>query len=220
MNNCAQCKIDYSRKYCKDTETGVAPKECTTLMHKEELEKAKKEYQEPSILEFAKKAAIQEATCYGHIEGSSATYPTKPRIVEVVEFCHRMGYKKIGLAFCGGLRKEASIVESILEKNGFTVVSAICKVGGVDKSFIGVKEEEKICGGGKEAMCNPIFQAEIMNKEKTEFNILLGLCVGHDSLFLKYSEAMCTVFAVKDRVLGHNPLAAIYTIDTYHNYLK
>ena len=51
----------------------------------------------------------------------------------------------------------------------------------------------------------------------TQLNILLGLCVGHDSLFIKYSEAPVTVFAVKDRVLGHNPIAAIYTANSYYN---
>jgi len=25
-------------------------------------------------------------------------------------------------------------------------------------------------------------------EEKTDFNIIVGLCVGHDSLFIKYSE--------------------------------
>ena len=46
--------------------------------------------------------------------------------------------------------------------------------------------------------------------------MLLGLCVGHDSLFMKHSVAPVTVLAVKDRVLGHNPLAAIYMADGYY----
>ena len=48
-----------------------------------------------------------------------------------------------------------------------------------------------------------------MNKAGTDFNIVFGLCLGHDSLFLKASNAMCTVFVVKDRVLHHNPIAAL-----------
>ena len=66
-------------------------------------------------------------------------------------------------------------------------------------------------------MCNPIAQAKILNHAQTDFNILLGLCVGHDSLFMKYSKAMVTVFAVKDRLLGHNPLAALYTSHSYYD---
>jgi len=40
--------------------------------------------------------------------------------------------------------------------------------------------------------------------------VLLALCIGHDTLFLKYCNVSCTVLEVKDRVLGHNPLAALY----------
>ncbi|MEZ4527485.1 MAG: DUF1847 domain-containing protein [Desulfobacterales bacterium] len=45
-------------------------------------------------------------------------------------------------------------------------------------------------------------QAMVLNQESTELNVMLGLCVGHDSLFLKYAKALCTVLVVKDRVLG------------------
>ena len=69
-------------------------------------------------------------------------------------------------------------------------------------------------------MCNPIYQAKILNKAKTEFNILLGLCVGHDSLFFKYAKAPTTVLAVKDRVTGHNPLAAIYLSHSYYRKIR
>lgn len=68
-------------------------------------------------------------------------------------------------------------------------------------------------------MCNPITQAMMLNEAKTDFNILLGLCIGHDSLFLKYAEGMTTVFAVKDRVTGHNPLAPLYTSRSYYQRL-
>jgi uncharacterized metal-binding protein len=69
-------------------------------------------------------------------------------------------------------------------------------------------------------MCNPIAQAFILNETGSEFNILTGLCVGHDSLMFKYAEAPCTVLAAKDRLLGHNPLAAIYTLDSFYRSLK
>jgi len=59
-----------------------------------------------------------------------------------------------------------------------------------------------------------------LNDVKTELNILLGLCVGHDTIFLEFSEAPCTILAVKDRVLAHNPLAAIYDINSYYRWLK
>jgi uncharacterized metal-binding protein len=58
-----------------------------------------------------------------------------------------------------------------------------------------------------------------LNEEKTDFNILLGLCVGHDSLFFKHADAYTTVLAVKDRVTGHNPLAAVYLHNSYYRKL-
>jgi len=58
------------------------------------------------------------------------------------------------------------------------------------------------------------------NDAGVEFNILLGLCVGHDSLFFKHAAAPTTVLAVKERVTGHNPLAAVYLLDSYYARLK
>ena len=69
-------------------------------------------------------------------------------------------------------------------------------------------------------MCNPAAQAMLLNKAKTDLNILVGLCVGHDTLFIKNSEAPITILAVKDRVTGHNPLAAIYASHYFASKLK
>ena len=60
----------------------------------------------------------------------------------------------------------------------------------------------------------------LYNKAKTDLNVVVGLCVGHDSLFYKYSEALTTTAVTKDRVLGHNPVAALYTADSYYSKLK
>jgi uncharacterized metal-binding protein len=145
--------------------------------------------------------------------------PNKTRIEELIEFSRRMGYRRLGMAFCGGLAYEALILSDILESHGFEVVTVTCKVGGVPKEAIGVKDEEKVKIGQFESMCNPITQAKILNRAKTDFNIMLGLCVGHDSLFLRYIKGLTTVFAVKDRVTGHNPLAALYTHRSYYQRL-
>lgn len=140
--------------------------------------------------------------------------------METVEFAKRMQYERLGLVFCIGLVKEAKVVEKLLSAEGFEVVSALCKVGREPKETLGVTDDQKIRIGCFESMCNPIAQALVVNSENTEFNIVMGLCVGHDSLFLKYADAPCTVLAAKDRLLGHNPLAAIYTIDSYYRSLK
>jgi uncharacterized metal-binding protein len=49
--------------------------------------------------------------------------------------------------------------------------------------------------------------------------VILGLCLGHDTLFMQYCRVPMTVLAVKDRVTGHNPLAAIYTSSGYYSSL-
>lgn len=175
----------------------------------------------PETGSFAQRASIQEAACYANRhERPYIMQPTKTRIQEICEFAHRMNYERLGLVFCIGLKKEASTVDEILKKSGFKVVSVCCKAGRTSKDFIGIQEEDKVFQGTDEAMCNPVFQAMLVNSEKTDFNILLGLCVGHDSLFFKYAEAYTTVLAVKDRVTGHNPMAAIYLCDSYYQKLK
>lgn len=217
---CAACPANLSVRVCQK-EDGKAPPACPTVNSTTALENALEEIKKPKVLEFAKQASIQEAEGYADRErGYEQVKPSKPRIVETIEFAHRMKYQRLGLVFCIGLQKEAKVVESLLSNNGFVVVSAVCKVGREPKETIGVRDDQKINIGGFEAMCNPIAQAFILNEENTEFNIVMGLCVGHDSLFLKYSKSPCTVLAAKDRVLGHNPLAAIYNIDSYYRSLK
>ena len=76
------------------------------------------------------------------------------------------------------------------------------------------------CNNVGENICNPILQAKMLNEAKTDLNVVVGLCVGHDSLFYKYSEALTTTAVTKDRVLGHNPAAALYTADSYYSKLK
>jgi len=218
--NCAQCPIKFADRLCK-VENGKAPPFCPTQNLRELIDVSSTEYDKSEILQFARQASIQEAEGYGDKDlGYDFVKPVKPRIMEIIEFSERMKYRRIGLLFCIGLRGEAKAVERIFSSKGLDVVSVVCKVGRIPKERIGVRDDQKIAPGRFESMCNPISQAMIVNRAKTDFNVLLGLCVGHDSLVFKYAEAPCTVLAVKDRLLGHNPLAAIYTIDTYYRSLK
>jgi len=211
---CAKCGI--KDKICRSPE-GQGPAFCPTLHYQEIVEKAGEEYAQPMIRQFAREASIQEAAGYANRNVKPyVLQPTKPRVQEVCEFAQKMGYKKLGVAFCGGLQREALSLTQILEAQGFEVASIVCKAGRTPKETIGVGEEDKIRIGEFEPMCSPIVQAMVLNEEKTDFNILVGLCVGHDSLFLKYAHAFCTVLVAKDRVLGHNPCAALYTTGSYY----
>ena len=141
------------------------------------------------------------------------------RVEETIRFARRIGAKKIGIATCIGLLKESQMLSKILEENDLEAVSVCCKAGGVDKTEIGLKDEEKILEGAFESMCNPVAQARILNAVGTDMNIIMGLCVGHDMLFLKEAEAPTTVLVVKDRVTGHNPAAALYNSHFYYRKL-
>lgn len=220
LSACAFCELEIFKRICYN-ENGAGFKGCPTVMQQKILALANKEYEIPEIQEFARQASVQEAECYvNRHQKPYIVQPAKTRIIEICEFAKKLNYKRLGLAFCMGLTKEASVVVDVMENHRFEVVSVICKAGRIPKEEIGLKDEEKIYQGSDEPMCNPIFQAQLLNYEKTEFNILLGLCVGHDSLFYKYSKAQTTVLAVKDRVTGHNPLAAIYTAQFYYQKIK
>lgn len=134
-------------------------------------------------------------------------YMQLTRLEEIIKYAAAMEYKKLGLAFCVGLSREAGVIAGILEKH-FKVYSVCCKAGGIDKDSLGASH---VIEGRFEAICNPVGQAAVLKEKGTDLNVVLGLCVGHDVLFNKYSAAPVTTLAVKDRVLGHNPLAAIYS---------
>jgi uncharacterized metal-binding protein len=218
---CAQCPYDWSERFCRNAK-GKAPANCPSIRMPEESARALSTTVSPETKEFARLASVQESECYGGRETGYATVrPVKPRIVEIVEFARRMGYGRLGLAFCIGLRRQGAVVQEIFETNGFEVASVCCKAGAVSKAEIGIGPCEQVDpGAAHESMCNPVFQAEALNASDTDFNVLLGLCVGHDSLFFKHAKAPCTVLAVKDRLLGHNPLAAVDQYDGYYRYLK
>lgn len=106
-----------------------------------------------------------------------------------------------------------------MESHGFEVVSTACKNGSVPKEEMGLADHEKVHPGKFEAMCNPIAQAELLNAHGCELNVVMGLCVGHDSLFFRHSRGLTTVLVTKDRVLGHNPIAALNLAETYYRHV-
>jgi uncharacterized metal-binding protein len=212
---CAKCE----RVVCDTDRFMDGPGNCPTRTTQTTLDEVRKEYEKPEVAEFARQASIQEYECYMHLP--EGTTPRNPRVEEVAQFAKKMGYRRLGVAFCAGLRNEARILDEILTRRGFEVVSVCCKVGGVPKEAIGLTEDQKIAGPGSwETMCNPIAQAKLLNEASTEFNVAVGLCVGHDSLFFKYANAPTTVLIAKDRVFGHNPAAGLYLSKSYYRKLR
>ncbi len=200
---------------------GKLPEIVRSTRHQDLVSQSLEAIHSPDVREFARQASIQEAEGYCNREkGYESVRPVKPRIVEIIEFALKMKYQKVALVFCVGLRREAAIVHEIFEAQELDVISIVCKVGRVQKEALGLREDQKVAPGSHESMCNPILQALVANRCQSQFNVLLGLSVGHDSLFFRYADAPGTVLAVKDRLLGHNPLAAIYEYGSYYRHLK
>ena len=209
MFTCADC----THNYCQTGEFDKAPRNCPCRL--EDRADFASLYTDATEKELAKQAACVEQGNY--LKGT--------RVEETMDYARRLGVKKLGVAFCLGLKAEAKILCDILRSNGFEVESVCCKSCGLDKSVIDVPAESRFDGGeGFEAMCNPIGQAELLGRAGTELNILVGLCVGHDTLFLRHTQAPATVLVAKDRVLGHNPVAALYGAGYYrkgvYEYMK
>lgn len=206
MEDIKRSCIDCVSGLC-DEGKGDFPKFCRTVNMDEKLKaEALKEYEDCENKKIAAAAAEVEAEGYG----------IYPRVQEIVEFAKKMGYKKIGIATCVGLLREAGAFAKVLRHNGFEVTGVACKAGSTPKSEIGI--ENPSCGVGN-YICNPILQAKILNEEKAELKVVIGLCVGHDSLFYKYADGVVTTLVTKDRVTGHNPAAVLYQLDSYYSKL-
>ncbi len=149
------------------------------------------------IAKLHKAASAIEARYYGK----------ETRLGEIILLAKELKCQRIGLAFCIGLSEEAKIIAEILSKQ-FEVVSVCCKICGIDKKDFGLSQ---ISSKDGEVMCNPAGQAQLLNDAETQFNVICGLCVGHDAIFSKVSDAPVTTLIAKDRVLAHNPAGAVYS---------
>ncbi len=96
----------------------------------------------------------------------SEGYCKKTRVEEIMDFARKCGFKKLGVAFCIGLKREMAVLNKILTANGFMVEAVICKNGSIPKEYLGLKEQDKVRPGTYEPMCNPIGQAYFLNKAK------------------------------------------------------
>jgi uncharacterized metal-binding protein len=121
------------------------------------------------------------------------------RLQETILFAHGYGAKKIGVASCISYAPEARFAANQLRQAGFEVVGVICKIGHLTCAQTNVPIEAR---AADTALCNPIYQAQMLNAEQTDLNVVIGLCAGHDALFLKHAEAPCTVMAIKDFKYG------------------
>ena len=205
------CALCGARACASEPETRRFPSFCPMAAESDELSAVEKRYMEDEdVRKLARESARTEA----------AGYCRSTRVEEVMDFARRMGFTRLGIAHCAGLMTEARLAREIFAGNGFEVHSICCKVGAIEKERVGLTDQEKVRPGQFEAICNPIAQAALLAAAGTQLNVVIGLCVGHDSLFFMNSRAPATVLVAKDRVLGHNPVAALYTSGSYYKRLK
>jgi uncharacterized metal-binding protein len=204
---CALCKV---RACFVEPGTKKLPANCPMSAEAELLQGVAEVYKGQ---EEIRKLAIESART------ESAGYGRATRIEEIMDFARRLGVQKLGIAHCAGLMEEAKLAREIFLAGGFEVCTACCKVGSIPKESIGLRDEEKVRPGGYEALCSPVGQAALLAAAGTQLNVVIGLCVGHDSLFFMHSKAPATVLVAKDRVLGHNPVACLYTSHSYYRRL-
>ncbi|HZK02498.1 MAG TPA: DUF1847 domain-containing protein [Anaerovoracaceae bacterium] len=200
MYTCGHC----TKQVCETGELEKAPTNCP-CRDDEIKEKSRAKYSEEENKMLLAQSARTEA------EG----YCKRTRIEEVMEFAEHMGYRKLGIAHCVGFVKEAGIASKIFKANGFSVDTVCCKCSLITKEEMGIGEWQ--LDPGYEGICNPIGQAMALEKAECDLAIVMGLCVGHDTLFIKHCNLPVTYLVTKDRVTGHNPVAAIYLSESYYH---
>jgi uncharacterized metal-binding protein len=208
MNKQIQCSY-CAKKSCFVGDLSQAPDFCPSKLNPGLMVKAKERLKDPD-----KRSMAQD------VARTWKDYCKLTRVEETVLYARLRGFKKLGLAFCVGLSQEAELFTNLLINERFEVVSVCCMCGALSSDDVGLPEEDKIVPGFRQPMCNPIGQASVLDDNGCELNILLGLCVGDDTLFIKHSQAPVTILAVKDRVLAHNPLGALYTSRHIYTRLK
>ena len=118
---CTHSCSDCSRLGCRSASEEQYPPFClTTNVDKALLEETLEIYRnDPEQGLIARTSACIEGEFYGRLT----------RVEETIEFIKRMGYKKIGIASCVGLMREASIFARILKAKGIEYFTVGCKVG-------------------------------------------------------------------------------------------
>jgi len=128
----------------------------------------------------------------------SARMPGKNRVEEIKNYAKLSGIKRIGIANCVMVQKEAEMLKQMLS-NDFEVYNIDCKYGKVPSNEI-------LGGEAKGLICNPAGQADYLDQNNTELNIAMGLCVGHDMVFTAKSKVPVTTLIIKDREHKHNSM--------------
>lgn len=173
------------------------PPYCQANHYVPEIEEVNEAYAAPEVVDIYTAACVVGQKNDGY----------RARIEEALDFAEEMKFSRVGFATCVAFVKELEVIRRLFEMAGIEVFSAGCQIGRSSATNRGLPHLEAY---PDISTCNPIAQAEILNKAETQLNYIIGLCMGHDILFNRYSEAPVSTLIVKDRLLGNNPAAAVY----------
>lgn len=192
--NCKTCKIVACEYPDRTKPDFCAQNKVTPALH-DEVNKLYRLPENHAIMEAA--AKVSEGTA------------NSTRVQDTITFATLLGARLIGIASCTIMLEETRILASLLEQAGFAVETVGCKLESNHRKDLDLEPLSTGEEGG--TICNPIMQALLLNEAKTDLNILMGICVGHDALFCKYSTAPVTTFTTKDFLAANNPCAVLYT---------
>jgi uncharacterized metal-binding protein len=172
------------------------PADCPTVTHPE-MTKDVSTYLEPERLAVMKAA---DATPF------TEDHHKRNRVEELVHFAKSRELRRIGVAFCVSMTKEAQAFGRVLHAAGLEPELVCCRVGAIEYGELGLPKAhpERFA-----AICNPAAQARLLNEAGAQLVVQLGLCVGHDLILQEESKAPVTTLVVKDRALDHHPIAAL-----------
>ena len=180
----------------REDDKGI-PSYCQANHYLKEIEKTNKAYAATEVVDIYTAACVVGKKNDGY----------RARIEEALDFAKEMKFSRVGFAACVAFGKELEVIRRLFEQAGIEVFSAGCQIGRSSATDRGLPHLEAYPDN---STCNPIAQAEILNNVETQLNFIIGLCMGHDILFTRFSKAPVSTLIVKDRLLGNNPAAAVY----------
>lgn len=181
--NCTHCATNHACRTLGD---------CTARQF--DIDEAKAGYHDPDNQDVIQAAA--------HLVDNGRG-GTLNRLQEVIEYSLDRGFKHIGLAYCWSMEKDVAVIAALMRKHGLRVSAVSCTTGGLAQDEM--NEQSSIHKVG----CNPLGQAAQLNAEKVDLVAAIGLCMGHDMMLAKQTDAPTTTLVVKDRTSAHAPLVAI-----------
>lgn len=163
------------------------------------------EYKDPGVRPYVTFSAFLQ-----HVYGNNLT-----RLQELIFIGLMMGHKQLGLVYCAGLHREGQLMIEALSPH-FNVKAVCCdQCRGPGGDFT-IDHDRKFDLYSRDDRK----MVDALNAYNLPMHVSLGLCIEQDVLFNKHSQVPVTNFAVQDWVLGHNPLAVVYTTYQRKKYLQ